>query len=92
VPEDHGRIPSRVPEFALERLDHEALLYHAGLTRAIRLNETAALVWHLCDGVRSAGEIAAMIGEAFPGEEAVRADVEEILGRLASEGAVRFTD
>ncbi|MGE4055263.1 MAG: PqqD family protein, partial [Vicinamibacterales bacterium] len=60
------RIPSRVEHFSLERLDNEILLYHPGLTKAIHLNETAALVWELCDGQRSIAEIGTLLGEAFP--------------------------
>lgn len=90
-PTERAEIPSRVPDFSLERIDSESLLYHPGLTKAIQLNETASLVWELCDGQRSVQEIAAMFGDAFPESSDVERDVVSILDRLAAEGAVRLT-
>ena len=86
----NARIPSRVPNFSLERLDNEILLYHPGLTKAIQLNETAAIVWELCDGERSEDEIMSLLVEAFPDQaDEVRRDVEAVLRRLSSEGALQ---
>ncbi|MGE0703719.1 MAG: PqqD family protein [Vicinamibacterales bacterium] len=86
------RIPSRVEHFSLERLDNEILLYHPGLTKAIHLNETAALVWELCDGQRSIAEIGTLLGEAFPEQaDEVRNDVAAVVDRLSTEGALRIS-
>jgi hypothetical protein len=86
------RIPTRIPHFLLERLDEEVLLYHPGLTKTIQLNETASVIWELCDGQRSIREIAETLGQAFPdaaGE--ILEDVGTTLQRFADEGAVEFT-
>jgi hypothetical protein len=88
---DHDRIPTRVPHFSLERLDNEILLYHPGLTKAIQLNETAALVWELCDGKRSLKDINTLLGDAFPDQaDEIRQDVGAVVDRLAAEGALQF--
>ncbi len=85
------RVPARVQNFSLERLDNEILLYHPGLTKAIQLNETAAIVWELCDGQRSDLEIGALLADAFPDQaDEVRRDVEAVLERLAAEGAIQL--
>lgn len=89
---DPQRIPSRVEHFSLERLDNEILLYHPGLTKAIHLNETAALVWELCDGKRSVAEIGTLLGDAFPEQvDEVRNDVAAVVDRLSTEGALHFS-
>lgn len=84
-------VPRRVSEFRLEELDGNLLLYHPGLTKTVHLNETASLIWQLCDGKRSSQEIADLLLETFPEEAAqVVKDVEAALARLADEGAVEF--
>ncbi len=89
---DQQRIPSRVEHFSLERLDNEILLYHPGLTKAIHLNETAALVWELCDGKRSVAEIGSLLGDAFPEQaDEVRNDVGAVVDRLSTEGALQLS-
>ena len=86
-----GRIPTRAPDFLLEQLDDDVLLYHPGLTKTIRLNETAAALWKLCDGERSVGEIASMLVEAYPDDECqVAGDVEATLRVFAAEGAIEL--
>ena len=90
--EGQQRIPTRVAHFSLERLDNEILLYHPGLTKAIHLNETAALVWELCDGQRSVAEIGTLLGDAFPDQtDEVRSDVAAVVDRLSTEGALQLS-
>lgn len=85
------RVPTQVQHFLLERLDEDILLYHPGMTKTIRLNETASLVWDLCDGTRSVREIAVLLSETCP-EDApqILEDIETTLRRFAEEGAVEF--
>jgi len=85
------RIPVRVPKFLIERLDENLLLYHPGLTKTIQLNQTAAIVWDLCDGERSTQGIVEVLSQLFPDAAAeLGLDVEMTLQRLADEGAVEF--
>lgn len=85
------RIPARVDGFLLERMDDEVLLYHPRLAKTIRLNDTAAIVWELCDGARSAGEITTLLEEAYPDDQQIDEDVDAVLQRLADEGALVFS-
>jgi pyrroloquinoline quinone biosynthesis protein D len=85
------QIPTRRPHFQIERLDDNVLLYHPGLTKTIQLNESASLIWELCDGQRSIREIADLLSEAYPDAAAeVRDDVAATLRRFAEEGAVEL--
>jgi Coenzyme PQQ synthesis protein D (PqqD) len=59
-------VPVPVADIESEIVDQEVLLYHPGQTRAVYLNPTAALVWGLCDGRRSAREIIRLLGESYP--------------------------
>lgn len=84
-------IPVPNLEFKLEELDNELLLYHPAKTKTVYLNETASLVWQLCDGERSVGEIAALLKESFPdAAERVDEDVESTLRTFADHGAIKL--
>ncbi len=77
----------------LEELDGETLLYRHSLKKLIYLNASAASVWKLCDGKRSAREIAGILADAYPEEaDTVTTDVSDALDGLIREGALRIAD
>jgi hypothetical protein len=83
--------PRHAPDFRLETLDNEVLLYHPGQTKAVYLNETASLVWNLCDGTRDPAEIVELLQEAFPeAVDQIAADVDRVLQEFASHGAIEY--
>jgi len=67
--------------------DEEVLMTAEG-AKALIVNATGAAVVDLCDGTRSADEIAAFIVEHIPAAEmeTVRADVDRIIDELAAAG------
>lgn len=81
------RVP---PGLRHEQLDDELLLYREETARVVALNPTASLIWELCDGRRSLGEIETLLRGAFP-EAADRipgelaAAVEHLLGEQVLE-------
>ena len=86
-------IPIPRQGFVLEELDGETLLYRHSLKKLIYLNQSAASVWKLCDGKRSAREIARLLADAYPeAGDIVTADVRDALESLTREGALRTTD
>lgn len=52
------------------------------------LNETAAIVYSLCDGERTPAEIAVIVGDAFGLDQAPTGDVEKVLTDLTALGVV----
>lgn len=83
--------PLRQPDYRLEKLDNEILLYHPGKTRALYLNEMASVVWELCNGERTTHEITELLREAFPEAAATIADeVESTLRTFTEHEAVAF--
>jgi hypothetical protein len=82
-------IPKPGPGLRWEAFDNELVLYHMASTQAIFLNETAALVFRLCDGKRSLDEICSLIQKAYPEScDHVEADVYAALQELVRSGAV----
>ncbi len=51
--------------FEVHIVDDQCLLYHADSDRIHYLNPTAALVFELCDGNHTAGQIATLMQEAY---------------------------
>ncbi len=75
--------------FYLEILDGEAFLYHLSDTRILYCNQTAVLVWQLCDGKRSGEGIVTLLQDSFPeAGDAVAKDVEEALQQFVQHKAL----
>lgn len=83
--------PRRATGYQIETVDDELLLYDPEHGRILALNATGALVWQLCDGARTTGEIVGLLQEGYPDAAGIPDDVEELLGKLREAGAVEFS-
>lgn len=83
--------PRRAAGYQIETVDEELLLYDPEHGRILALNATGALVWQLCDGARTVGEIVGLLQEGYPDAAGIPDDVEELLGKLREAGAVEFS-
>ena len=84
-------VPTQVDGCRVERLEHEALLFCAATARTVYLNDTAALVWDLCDGRRTIREIVDLLRAAYPESAgALASDVEQAVERFRDYGALRL--
>ena len=82
-------VPKQAFGFFVEEMEGENLLYRLGGHKAIHLNETATVIWKLCDGSRTVQEIIDLLKKEYPGSEPVVAtDVREAIELLVSEGAL----
>ena len=73
----------------VEDMGDEVLIYVPGSDKTILLNETAALVWRLCDGQRTAVEISDLLAEAYPeSDSAIRKQVQDTLSDFVERGIV----
>ncbi len=83
--------PQQKTGYRLEALDDELLLYHPGQTTIIYCNPTASLVWQLCDGTRTIGEMIDLLSAAYEQPaEVVKADVFAVLEEFCRHGAVQI--
>jgi Coenzyme PQQ synthesis protein D (PqqD) len=83
--------PRQTPDFRLEQLDGELLLYHPGQTTIMYCNPTASLIWGLCDGQRSVQGIIALLSAAYEqAAAAVAADVKATLEQFHQHGAIGY--
>ena len=83
--------PKRKADYKLEEVDGELLLYHPGSTKILYCNETASLIWQLCDGTRSGEEIKVTLRETFPeAADSIAGDVEETLKKFLEHDALKL--
>lgn len=83
------RRPQQAAGYFVEEIDGEKLLYRLGGHKAIHLNDSATVIWTLCDGTRTAQDIIDLLKSEYPGSEAaIAADVREAIELLLSEGAL----
>ncbi len=54
---------ARQENVVVQKLENETLVYDLNENKALCLNETSALVWELCDGTRTALEIAGEVSK-----------------------------
>lgn len=73
----------------VEDTGDEVLLYLPGGDQTLYLNETAALVWRLCDGERSGIQIVELLTEAYPeSAAAIAGQVQDALSDFVTRGVV----
>lgn len=85
--------PQRKPDYRLEAMGNELLLFHPEQGTVLYCNETAALIWQLCDGQRTVEEIVALLAEAYPeAADAIAGDVAATLREFEEHGAVEWRD
>ncbi len=69
--------------YLLERMDNEITVYHPTLATSLYLNETGALIWELCDGVRPVSEVIDVLADLYPEQrEQIADDVRALIRRL----------
>lgn len=83
--------PRRKPGYRLEMIDNELLLFHPAEAKIMYCNETASLIWQLCDGQHTPQEITDLLAAAFPeAADSMADDVEATLGQFLQHGAIEF--
>ena len=82
-------VPLPRGRYLIEEIDNECLIYRMPVKAAVYLNETATVIWRLCDGTRTAQEIATVLAEAFPdAAESIAADVQATIDELIKIGTL----
>jgi hypothetical protein len=78
---------------SFEEMEGESLIYQRATKQGIYLNETATVIWRLCDGTRSIDAIIGALAELYPDVASdIASDVRATIDRLVELGAVKFVD
>lgn len=82
-------VPKPVPGFQTQSIDSEIVLLHPERNTIIYINQTGALVWQLCNGVRTVDKIIELLSAAYPeARNQIAVDVPQIIYELAAQGAL----
>jgi hypothetical protein len=77
---------ARAHEIVERIVDKSLMVYDLKEQRVHILNQTAAMIWTLCDGERALDEIAEIVAADFPDHQDVtRIDVTELVQAFADE-------
>jgi hypothetical protein len=81
--------PSAVEGLEVNEVSDGLTVFDPATDRVHYLNETAAIVFTMCDGRRDASGIAAFMAEAFALDEPPLGEIEACLTMLGGEGLLR---
>ena len=86
-------VPRRVDGFAVKRTPCCYLLTaDEGKRTVMTLNQTSALVWELCNGEWSVGEMLATLRDSFSDAgDQIEADVQKVLDEFSRAEVIAFT-
>lgn len=88
---NQASVPLRVAGFQAEALDGEVVLLHPAQNTIIHSNQTGALIWNLCDGLRSVDEIIQVLSAAYPeSAREIASDVPQTIQALLERGALQI--
>ena len=86
-------IPRQKPDYRLQELDGELLLYHLGNSTIMYCNQSASTIWQLCDGKRSVNEMVALLTAAYDYDPQIMAsEVTAVLDAFAKHKVIEFVD
>lgn len=81
--------PKQCAGFLIEQMDGELVLFHPARNIIIHSNETAALIWQLCDGNNTVDQIVGILSGAYPDARAqIAKEVPETIQKLRAQGAL----
>ncbi len=88
---DTDSIPGQVAGFELNKTAYCYFLKETENNTMVKLNDSSALIWQVCTGEWTVGEIIDVLKESYPdAAESMEQDVYQALSLLVSEGTVQL--
>jgi hypothetical protein len=82
-------VPKKCAGFIVDQTDGEVVLLHPGKNIIIHTNETAALIWQMCDGVNTIDQIVEILSGAYPDARAqIAKEVPDTIQKFRAQGAL----
>lgn len=88
---DLTKRPCRAPDFQVELLDDDIILFHPAGETIFSGNKTGALIWELCDGQRTLADISQLLSAAYPdAADRIERDVYQTVSTFIRHGAMTW--
>ncbi len=88
---DDVNIPRHTKGYQLEDFGEEVVLYDFETTQAVYLNDTASLIWRLCDGKWNIADIITLLQETYPSmSDQIQDDLRSTLGQFINCRAIEL--
>jgi hypothetical protein len=82
---DDKRIVRVREDYFLDTIDGEHTVHHQTLPTSIHLNDSATIIWRLCDGKRTVADIVDLLTEVYPeNRKEIDHGVKELISLLVS--------
>jgi hypothetical protein len=81
--------PRRVEDLEVHEVDDGLVVYQGSSERVTYLNATASVVFELCTGEHTEGDIEDLVADAWNLDAPPRDEVQQCLAQLRTEGLVR---
>jgi hypothetical protein len=88
---DRTKTPKQTGGYESADLEGEFMLYHSALAKALYLNETASLIWKLCDGTRNVATIEGLLRDAYPDAPDLPRDIDDAFKTLVDHGVLELS-
>lgn len=80
--------PRQSIDYTVEKIPCCWILSKAGEEKKIKLNDSSMLIWQLCDGENTVGDMIGALQEAFPDVPDMDRDVQRALDELLAEALI----
>ncbi len=85
------QIPKKQPDYYLEVMDGEILLFHLSRRNILYCNQTASIIWQLCDGERTVQDIITVLSNTYPeSTDSIIEQTKSLLEQFQKQGAIQF--
>jgi len=85
-------IPKQVSGIQIETFGDGILVYKETVREAAYLNNSAAVIWAMCDGKNTVADIENTLEKAYPeGKDSIRQDINFTLGKLQQKDAIELS-
>lgn len=82
-------IPKQSQGFLVEKMEGELVLFHPARNIIIHTNETAALIWQMCDGNNTVDQIVEILSGAYPdARDQIAREVPDTIQKFKEQGAL----
>lgn len=83
-------IPKHLENYELAKIPCCWLLKDTEQEKTVKLNETSLLIWKMCTGEFTVGDMIGALEESFPDTDTIAKDVHRALDMLNEEEVIRF--